>query len=45
MRKLSSDIRASLAPPLMGFAIMILFVVCFLLAMVVLMCLTRLLLG
>lgn len=29
----------------MGFAIMILFVVCFLLAMVVLMCLTRLLLG
>ncbi len=45
MRKLSSDIRAFVAPPLMGVAIMVLFVVCFLLAMAVLMCLTRIILG
>ena len=45
MRKLSSDIRASFTTPLLGFAIMVLFVVCFLLAMVVLMSLTRILLG
>ena len=45
MRKLSADIRASITAPVMGLAVVTLFTVCFLLAMVVLVCLTRVLLG
>lgn len=45
MRKLSADIRASIATPVMGLAVVTLLIVCFLLGMVVVACLTRVVLG
>lgn len=45
MQKSWTDIRESITTPLMGFAIIILFFVCFLLAMVVLASVVRILMG
>lgn len=45
MRKLSADIRSSIAAPIMGLAVVTLFTVCFLLAMAAVVCVTRVLLG
>lgn len=45
MQKSWSDIRESITTPLMGFMIVVLFLVCFLLAMVVLVSVVRVLMG
>ena len=45
MQKSWSDIRESITTPLMGFTIVVLFLVCFLLAMVVLVSVVRVLMG
>ena len=45
MQKSWSDIRESITTPLMGFAIVVLFFVCLLLAMVVLVSIARVLMG
>ena len=45
MQKSWPDIRESITTPLMGFAIVVLFLVCFLLAMVVLVSVVRELMG
>lgn len=45
MQKSWPDIRESITTPLMGFAIVVLFLVCFLLAMVVLVSVVRVLMG
>ena len=45
MQKPWSDIRESITTPLMGFAIVVLFLVCLLLVMVVLVSIARVLMG
>ena len=45
MQKSWSDIRESITTPLMGFTIVVRFLVCFLLAMVVLVSVVRVLMG
>ena len=45
MQKSWSDIRESITTPLMGFTIVVLFLGCFLLAMVVLVSVVRVLMG
>ena len=45
MQKSWSDKRESITTPLMGFAIVVLFLVCLLLAMVVLVSIARVLMG
>jgi Na+-transporting methylmalonyl-CoA/oxaloacetate decarboxylase gamma subunit len=45
MQKSWSDIRESITTPLMGFTIVVLFLACFLLAMVVLVSVVRVLMG
>lgn len=45
MQKSWSDIRESITTPLMGLAIVVLFLVCLLLAMVVLVSIARVLMG
>ena len=45
MQKSWSDIRESITTPLMGFTIVVLFLVCFLLAMVVLVSVVLVLMG
>ena len=45
MQKSWSDIRESITTPLMGFTIVVLFLVCCLLAMVVLVSVVRVLMG
>ena len=45
MQKSWSDIRESITTPLMGCTIVVLFLVCFLLAMVVLVSVVRVLMG
>lgn len=45
MQKSWSDIRESITTPLMGFTIVVLLLVCFLLAMVVLVSVVRVLMG